>query len=223
MVKKYLLIIIISVIVVSISWFIYDKSVLKNEGKTVQKVELDNKNLKKAIFAGGCFWCMEEPFQDQEGVDDVIVGYTGGSDTSPTYKKVSSGITGHKEAVLITYNPEKISYEKLLDIFWRQIDPTDARGQFVDKGTQYTSAIFYEDEEQKQIAEKSKNALEQTGRHKAPLVTEILPASEFYKAEEYHQDYAKKNPKRYKFYRSGSGRDQYLDKIWGKNRERSHE
>ncbi|HUI67500.1 MAG TPA: peptide-methionine (S)-S-oxide reductase MsrA [Nitrospirota bacterium] len=173
-------------------------------------------HLEKAIFAGGCFWCMVPPFEKLDGVSEVISGYTGGHKVNPTYEEVSSGTTGHMEAVEITYDPTRVTYEKLLDVFWRQINPTDAGGQFVDRGSSYKSAIFYTNEEQKKLAEKSKKELEQSGRFDKPIVTEIRPAGPFYRAEEYHQDYWKKNPIRYKFYRYNSGRDQYLAKVWGK-------
>lgn len=175
--------------------------------------------LEKATFAGGCFWCMEPPFEKFEGVVEVISGYTGGYKMDPTYEEVSAGGTGHAEAIQVIYDPSKISYEKLLDVFWKQIDPTDSGGQFVDRGPQYRSAIFYHTEEQKVLAEKSKNELEKSGRFKKPIVTEILKFSEFYKAEEYHQDYYKKSSARYKFYRYHSGRDQYLEKVWGHEME----
>jgi peptide methionine sulfoxide reductase msrA/msrB len=172
--------------------------------------------LEKATLAGGCFWCMEHPFEKLEGVLEVISGYTGGHKDNPTYEEVSSGMTGHLEAIEITYDPSRISYSEILDIFWKQIDPTDSGGQFVDRGQQYRSAIFYHSEEQKALAEKSKSELNKSGRYKSPIITEIIKASKFYKAEDYHQDYAKKNPIRYKYYRYNSGRDQYLKKVWGK-------
>jgi peptide methionine sulfoxide reductase msrA/msrB len=169
---------------------------------------------EKAIFAGGCFWCMEPPFEKLEGVKEVISGYTGGTKENPTYKEVSSDTTGHAEAVEIIYDPEKVSYATLLDVFWRQINPTDAGGQFVDRGSSYRSGIFYLTEEQRELAEKSKEELGKSGRFSKPIVTEIVPASRFYRAEEYHQDYYKKNTIRYKYYRYGSGRDQFLKKAW---------
>ncbi len=172
--------------------------------------------LEKATFAGGCFWCMAPPFEKLDGVKEVVSGYTGGHKVDPAYEEVSSGTTGHVEAVEITYDPAKVSYERLLDVFWRQVDPTDAGGQFVDRGPSYKSVIFYHSEEQKRLAEKSKKELERSGRFDKPIVTEIRPAGPFYRAEEYHQDYWKKNPIRYKFYRYNSGRDQYLAKVWGK-------
>ena len=170
---------------------------------------------EKATFAGGCFWCMETPFEKLDGVTEVISGYTGGKKVNPTYEEVSYGGTGHLESVQIIYDPSKITYSELLDVFWKQIDPTDPNGQFVDRGSQYRSAIFYHNDEQKGFAEKSKEELDKSGKFRKPVVTEIILASTFYKAEEYHQDYYKKNPIRYKFYRYNSGRDQYLKKIWG--------
>jgi peptide methionine sulfoxide reductase msrA/msrB len=172
--------------------------------------------LEKATLAGGCFWCMEHPFEKLEGVLEVVSGYTGGHKDNPTYEEVSSEMTGHLEAIEITYDPSRISYSEILDIFWKQIDPTDSDGQFVDRGQQYRSAIFYHSEEQKALAEKSKSELNKSGRYKNPIVTEIIKASKFYKAEDYHQDYSKKNPIRYKYYRYNSGRDQYLKRVWGK-------
>ncbi len=173
--------------------------------------------LEKATFAGGCFWCMTPPFEKLDGVKAVVSGYTGGHTVNPTYEDVTSETTGHRESVEITYDPTKVTYEKLLDVFWRQINPTDAGGQFVDRGPSYKSAIFYHSEEQKRLAEESKKKLAESGRFDKPIVTEILPAGPFYRAEEYHQDYWKKNPIRYKFYRYNSGRDQYLAKVWGKD------
>jgi peptide methionine sulfoxide reductase msrA/msrB len=177
------------------------------------------KKLEKATFAGGCFWCMVPPFEKLKGVSEVILGYTGGHKKNPTYEEVSAGGTRHLEAVQVTYDPSQTTYEELLDVFWRQIDPTDSNGQFVDRGSQYGTVIFYHTDEQKRLAEKSKEDLQKSGRFTRPIVTEILPASAFYKAEEYHQDYHKKNPIRYKLYRFNSGRDQYLKKIWGKTGE----
>lgn len=170
---------------------------------------------EKATFAGGCFWCLEPPFGKLDGVIEVISGYTGGHKGNPTYGEVSAGTTGHVESIQVTYDPSKVGYEKLLDVFWCQIDPTDPGGQFADRGAQYRSIIFYHSEEQKRLAEKSKEELARSGRFKAPIVTEIRPAGIFYKAEEYHQKYYKKNPIRYKFYRYNSGRDQFLKKVGG--------
>lgn len=174
-------------------------------------------NLAKATFAGGCFWCMEPPFDKLEGVFETISGYTGGHKQNPTYEEVSMGTTGHAEAVQVVYDPDKISYEKLLEVFWRNIDPTTPDRQFCDVGHQYRTAIFYHDEEQKRLALASKAALEENKPFKEPIVTEIVPASEFYPAEDYHQDYYQKNPLRYKFYRYSCGRDQRLEGLWGKH------
>lgn len=176
--------------------------------------------LEKATFAGGCFWCMVKPFDEQDGIEEVVSGYTGGHKENPTYKEVCSETTGHYEAVQITFNPEVFPYEKLLDVFWSQIDPTDAGGQFHDRGDSYRTAIFYHSDEQKEIAEKSKSDLNQSGRFKDPIVTEIIPAKPFFAAEEYHQDYYKKNPFRYKMYQAGSGRAAFIKEHWKKeNRE----
>ncbi len=177
------------------------------------------KALKVATFAGGCFWCTESDFEKAPGVVKVISGYSGGTKENPTYQEVSSGSTGHVEAVQVYYDPSRITYEGLLDAFWKHIDPTDPGGQFVDRGSQYRSVIFYRDEEQKQLAERSKEALGKSGKFSKPIVTEIIPFTKFYEAEEYHQDYYKKNPLRYKFYRYNSGRDQFLKKVWGKDME----
>jgi peptide-methionine (S)-S-oxide reductase len=168
--------------------------------------------MAKATFAGGCFWCMEPPYDEVEGVISTISGYTGGTKKNPTYEEVSAGTTGHAEAVQVTYDPTKISYEKLLDVFWRNIDPLTANAQFCDSGSQYRSAIFYYDEAQKNLAEASKKRVQ--NRFKQPIVTEIVAATEFYPAEDYHQDYYKKNPIRYKIYRYGCGRDQRLRELW---------
>ncbi|WP_404442152.1 peptide-methionine (S)-S-oxide reductase MsrA [Sutcliffiella horikoshii] len=173
-------------------------------------------SLEKATFAGGCFWCMVKPFDEQDGIEEVVSGYTGGHKENPTYKEVCSETTGHYEAVQITFNPEIFPYEKLLDVFWSQIDPTDAGGQFHDRGDSYRTAIFYHSEEQRQLAEKSKHSLNESGRFKDPIVTQILPAKPFYAAEEYHQDYYKKNPFRYKMYQAGSGRAAFIKENWKK-------
>jgi len=175
---------------------------------------IERENLSKAVFAGGCFWCMEAPFEKLEGVAEVISGYTGGEKENPTYQDISSGSTGHVESVQIFYDQKKVSYEKLLEVFWQQIDPTDSEGQFVDRGFQYTTAIFYYDEEQRKLAEKSKKELDKSGLYDKPIVTRIEKFDKFYEAEDYHQDYYKTNTLKYKFYRKGSGRDKFLDKIW---------
>jgi peptide methionine sulfoxide reductase msrA/msrB len=175
-------------------------------------------NLKVATLAGGCFWCLASDFEKVSGVAKIISGYTGGQTENPTYEEVSTGKTGHYEAVQIYYDPSKVSYEQILNIFWRHIDPTDPEGQFADRGPQYRTAIFYHDEEERRIAEKSKENLEKSGRFKKPIVTQIVKFSRFYEADFYHQDYHKKSPVRYKLYRVGSGRDQFLDKTWGKEK-----
>ena len=172
---------------------------------------------EKATFAGGCFWCMQPPFEKLDGVISVVSGYTGGTGKDPNYQDYAE--KGHIEAVEITFDPLRITYPQLLDVFWRQIDPTDRGGQFVDRGLHYRSAIFYHNDEQKQLAEKSKQELEKSGKFDKPIVTDILKSSKFYKAEDYHQDYHSKDPIRYKFYRSHAGRDQYLDKMWGHDAE----
>jgi len=177
----------------------------------------DAASLQKATFAGGCFWCMQPPFEKLDGVKEVAAGYTGGATVNPTYEQVSSGGTGHLESIEVTYDPTKVSYEKLLDVFWRQINPTDAGGSFVDRGTSYKSAIFYHTDDQKKLAEASINKLQRSGRFDKPIVTELRAAGPFYRAEDYHQDYWKKNPVRYKFYRYNSGRDQYIERVWGKD------
>jgi peptide methionine sulfoxide reductase msrA/msrB len=173
-----------------------------------------DKKLDTATFAGGCFWCMEAPFEALDGVEKVIVGYTGGDVENPSYEEVSSGNTGHYEAVQITYDPKKISYGELLEVYWRQIDPTDAGGQFADRGSQYKTAIFYHDQTQNELAKKSKLRLENSGKYDKPIVTQILPYKTFYMAEDYHQDYYKKNSDRYGFYKQGSGREDYLKETW---------
>ncbi|MBW2572394.1 MAG: peptide-methionine (R)-S-oxide reductase MsrB [Deltaproteobacteria bacterium] len=171
-------------------------------------------NTASAVFAGGCFWCTESDFEKVYGVIEAISGYTGGDSHNPTYKEVSGGGTGHIEAVKVIYDPTMISYEKLLKEFWQHVDPTDSGGQFVDRGAQYRSAIFYANDSEKRLAEASKQHLAASGRFNKPIVTDILPLDEFYPAEDYHQDYYKKNPIRYNWYRSGSGRDQFLEKTW---------
>ena len=169
---------------------------------------------KTATFAGGCFWCMEPPFENTEGVIEAEAGYTGGHAENPTYEQVTSGTTGHYEAVKVTYDPKKVSYKQLLDVFWRQIDPTDDGGQFADRGTQYFTAIFYHNEEQKEKAELSKKELDASAIFDKPIITALLPAKTFYKAEEYHQDYYKKNVLHYSTYKVGSGRDGFIKEIW---------
>lgn len=176
-----------------------------------------NGTIELATFAGGCFWCMVSPFEEQEGIIKVVSGYTGGHKENPSYKEVCSETTGHYEAVQITFDSSIYPYEKLLEIFWQQIDPTDPGGQFHDRGDSYRTAIFYHNEEQRQKAEVSKQALEDSGIFNKPIVTEIIPAKTFYPAEEYHQDYHKKNPFRYALYRHGSGREKFIKKHWPKD------
>jgi len=169
----------------------------------------------RATFAGGCFWCMEAPFDKLPGVIATTSGYTGGRVKNPTYEQVSAGRTGHAEVVQVLYDPAKIGYAQLLEVFWHNIDPLARDAQFCDRGSQYRSAIYYHDEEQKRLAEESKRALEASGRFKQPIVTEIAPAGEFYPAEAYHQDFYRTNPARYRQYRFGCGRDRRLKELWG--------
>ncbi|OZM58674.1 methionine sulfoxide reductase [Lottiidibacillus patelloidae] len=181
-----------------------------------------SENVQLATFAGGCFWCMVKPFDTEPGIMKVESGYSGGDKENPTYKEVCSETTGHYEAVQITFDPAIFSYEKLLDVYWRQIDPTDAGGQFHDRGHSYTTAIFYHDEAQKIAAENSKRALEESGRFSKPIVTKILPYSGFYPAEEYHQQFYKKNQFRYELYRKGSGRDAFIKSHWTDAEKKQH-
>jgi len=167
-----------------------------------------------ATFAGGCFWCSESDFEKIDGVMEVFSGFSGGLEKNPSYEEVSAGKTSHLEAVQVYYDPSKVTYEKLLDVFWKHINPTDPGGQFVDRGPQYRTAVFYHTEEQKQLAEKSKKALSDSGKFDRPIVTEIRPFIEFFRAEKYHQDYHRNNPIRYKFYRYRSGRDEFIEKTW---------
>jgi len=213
MLKKIFFLLIISVILISC---------MNSEGVTESKDETMNQygeNVEIATLGGGCFWCMEHPFEILDGVKDVISGYSGGAIENPTYEQVSTGNTGHIEVVQIIYDPELISYKDLLDVFWRQIDPTDGGGSFVDRGSQYLNAIFYHDEDQKQTAEASINNLEVSGRYDRPIVTEVREFTKFYKAEVYHQDYYKISPLNYKFYRMNSGRDQYRERVWGDDKD----
>jgi peptide methionine sulfoxide reductase msrA/msrB len=190
----------------------------KNEGK--MEPTADTGQFRKATFAGGCFWCSESDFEKVDGVVDAISGYTGGDRANPTYEEVSSGRTKHMEAVQVIYDPSKITYKELLGVFWMHIDPTDTGGQFVDRGSQYRTAIFWHDEEQKRLAEESKKALEASGRFKKPIATEIVKFKAFYPAEDYHQDFYKTSPLRYNSYRRHSGRDQFIERHWGAKKER---
>lgn len=192
------------------------KMLNQQEIKQVTKSALDKKSLEKATFAGGCFWCTESDFEKLEGVAAVISGFAGGNEKDPSYESVASGQTSHREAVQVMFDPEIVSYEQLLDHFWRHVDPTDDQGQFVDRGFQYASAIFYHDENQKNLAEISLEKLKKSGIFKDPILTPIIPVGNFYPAEAYHQDFYLKQPLKYKFYRYGSGRDQFLESVWGK-------
>ena len=174
----------------------------------------DAQERAKATFAGGCFWCMEPPFDKLDGVVSTTSGYTGGHKVNPTYAEVSAGTTGHAEAVEIVYDPSKVTYARLLEVFWRNVDPTTPDRQFCDVGSQYRAAIFFHDASQRRLAEESKQAVAQ--RLQQPVVTQVVPAATFYVAEEYHQDFYKKNPIRYKVYRTGCGRDRRLEQLWGK-------
>lgn len=196
------------------------KADLEREGYGEYLRLFASRSLEKATFAGGCFWCMEQPFEHLQGVKEVTVGYTGGHTKNPTYEEVCTGGTGHAEAIRITFNPDVIGYAQLLDVFWRNIDPTVKNRQFCDMGPQYRTAIFYHSEAQRRLAEESKQKLEKSGRFSGPIYTEITAVSEFYPAEEYHQGYHRKNPARYRFYRYNCGRDVRLMEIWDKRPDR---
>jgi len=176
----------------------------------------DESQQAKATFAGGCFWCMEEAYEKVEGVISVISGYTGGQLVNPTYEQVSAGATGHAESIEVLYDPNKVTYQHLLEVFWHNVDPTTPNAQFCDHGNQYRTAIFYHDETQKQLIDESRHSVENSKSFPQPIVTEIVPASIFYPAEDYHQDFYKKNPVRYKFYKWNCGRSQRLEQLWGK-------
>ena len=185
------------------------------------RMEMVKRHLERATFAGGCFWCLESDFEKLDGVVEAVSGYCGGVTENPTYKEVCGGGTGHMEAVQVLFDPDKIRYEDLLDVFWRHVDPTDPGGQFVDRGPQYRTAIFYHDDHQKKIAEASKEAIKKSGRFKKPIVTEIIKLTAFYEAEDYHQNYYKKNTFHYNRYRSNSGRDQFMTRVWGKDKPKT--
>ena len=204
--KKYLVLVILTGIFLISGCLTSTEKITKMPKKTNQS--------EVATFAGGCFWCMEAAFEGLHGIVDVVSGYSGGKENNPTYTAVSMGKTSHKEAIQIKYDPKKITYQELLDLFWKQIDPTDDGGQFVDRGPQYRTAIFYHNQTQKQLAEKSKVALTKSSKFDKPIVTEILSFDKFYLAEEYHQDYSKKRTLAYKIYEKGSGRPQYKKKVW---------
>jgi len=209
-----ILFILIVILIFSSIGFIMENSAekLKGEEMNTQDMQIDI-----ATFAGGCFWCTESDFEKLPGVVKAISGYTGGTEKNPSYSEVSAGTTGHIEAVQVYFDPSMVSYKELVEYFWKHINPTDPGGQFVDRDPQYRSAIFYHNENQRQIAEKSKDDLNRSGKFNKPVVTDILKLSAFYSAEEYHQDYHKKNPLRYKYYRYSSGRDQFLKKVWVDN------
>jgi peptide-methionine (S)-S-oxide reductase len=191
--------------------------VLGLSGQAAAATDTATPAYETATFAGGCFWCMEAPFDKLNGVISTTSGYTGGHKKDPTYKEVSHGGTGHAEAVQIVYDPKKVSYTRLLDVFWHNVDPTNAHGQFCDNGDQYRSEIFYHNEEQRRLAVASEQELEKDKPFVAPIVTRIAPATTFYPAEDYHQNYYQNNPIRYKYYRYSCGRDQQLEKLWGEN------
>ena len=192
-------------------------------GQARSAAQPEDQAFKKAIFAGGCFWCMEPPFDRLDGVISTTSGYTGGNRKNPTYGEVSAGVTGHAEAVEVLYDPLKIGYAQLLEIFWRNIDPLTPNRQFCDRGSQYRSAIFYHDAGQEHLARQSKAQLERSGRFEDPIVTEIVQATAFYRAESYHQDYYTKNPLRYKLYKWGCGRDARLKQLWGETASRDQQ
>lgn len=198
------------------------------QGSSMAEKKNEDSGVKKskvliATFAGGCFWCTEADFEKLPGVVKVISGYAGGRTENPTYDEVSSGTTGHIESIQVHYDSARLTYADLLDYFWKHIDPTDPGGQFVDRGAQYRSVIFYHDQEQKKLAEESKDTLSRSGKFTKPVVTDILPLKKFYAAEEYHQDYYRKHPLKYKFYRSRSGRDQFLRKTWGSRMDKTEQ
>ncbi|MBW1711200.1 MAG: peptide-methionine (R)-S-oxide reductase MsrB [Deltaproteobacteria bacterium] len=213
---KYIFIIILLIGVAVFGFQLSKGSTAEQKEQKERLVMHEKNNLKQATFAGGCFWCVEKDLEKVDGVVEVISGYTGGHKENPTYAEVSAGGTGHVEAVQVIYDPGKVSYKELLDVFWRHVNPTDPGGQFVDRGSQYRTLIFYHDDEQRTLAIESKNELEKNGPFDRPIVTEIVKLDKFYQAEDYHQDYYKTHSFRYKLYRFNSGRDQFLKKVWGK-------
>lgn len=205
----------VNIAIITLVVLLFASHQVRGMNEKMEKQMSDNpQKTKTAVFAGGCFWCTESDFEKVDGVIKAISGYTGGHVANPTYKQVSRGVTGHVEAVKVVYDPAKLTYDKLLEVFWRHVDPTDPDGQFVDRGSQYRSVIFYANEQEHRLAEASKKTLAASGRFDKPIATDILPLSTFYPAEDYHQDYYKKNPIRYRWYRHGSGRDQFLEKAW---------
>ena len=200
-------------------WVMSGSSSNESNAKTEEKekvMTIDRDKYSVATVAGGCFWCMEPPFERLDGVVSVVSGYSGGTEVNPTYQQVAGGRTSHTESVEILFDPEVISFEKILEVFWMNIDPTQVDGQFADRGKQYRTAIFYHDDEQKAQAEASKKKLEESGKFDKPIFTEIEAFTAFYPAEDYHQDYYKKNEMHYKMYRKGSGREGFLERTWGK-------
>jgi peptide methionine sulfoxide reductase msrA/msrB len=210
------------VIAVVAALFFGGRPAQSTDTKMEKPMNAKSQETQTAVFAGGCFWCTESDFEKVDGVLEVISGYTGGRAANPTYEQVSAGGSGHVEAVKVVYDPDRLTYAQLLQVFWRHVDPTDGGGQFVDRGSQYRSVIFYSSEEERSLAEASKQSLAASGRFGKPIATEILRLGEFYPAEEYHQDYYKKNPIRYRYYRGGSGRDQFLDKVWADQKKDMH-
>jgi peptide methionine sulfoxide reductase msrA/msrB len=210
---KYILITLLFVLDLFV-WGWHQANSMEEEPKMDKTMNMTTDKIQTAVFAGGCFWCTESDFEKVDGVTEVISGYTGGNVANPSYEQVSSGTTGHVESIEVHYNPAKVSYAHLLEVFWTHVDPTDPGGQFVDRGNQYRSVIFYADENQHKLAQASKQKLAASGIFDKPIVTDILPLGKFYKAEAYHQDYYKRNPLRYRWYRSRSGRDQFLKKTW---------
>ena len=213
--KIYTLITVVGFLILTLTGL---NAATKKEGSGNESQKETMSKEQVATFAGGCFWCMEPPFEKLPGVSKVISGYTGGRTKNPTYEQVSYGSTGHVEAVQIHFDSTQVSYEDLLEVFWRNVNPTDADGQFVDRGDSYVTGIFFHNEKQQKLAEASKKNLDESKRYNEKVVTPIVMAKEFYPAEDYHQDYYKKNPVRYKFYRYRSGRDQFIDKTWGNER-----
>lgn len=198
-------------------WAVLAMFLLSGQPAAAEQPTVASGSLAKAYFAGGCFWCMEEAFEKVNGVLEAVSGYMGGTVKNPSYEEVSAGKTGHAESVEVRYDPAKVTYAQLLEAFWRNIDPVTPDAQFCDHGNQYRAAIFYQSEEEKGAAEESRRSIEQSKRFSTPIVTQVSAASEFYPAEEYHQDFYKKNPVRYKFYKFTCGREQRLETLWGKS------
>lgn len=219
--KRRAMVVIIALVVAAISVGILSRQTAEtaatrsgDEEDMMGANQASDRATNEAIFAGGCFWCIEAAFEQMPGVIEAISGYTGGHVADPTYEQVSSGTTGHFEAVQVKYDPEQITYDELVDQFWRSIDPTDAGGQFYDRGSQYLTAIFYQDEAQRELAERSKQELTESAVFEEPIVTQILPSQTFYPAEDYHQDYSKTCALHYNAYSKASGRERYLEQTW---------